>query len=356
MTRSPRSRVTTRSTPLRSAIGLSVAGLVLAGCGTEVTATPVATGSATSASDPDQPVSSDPGGETGTNTPTIGSDPTIALPPDGGLPQDAPFVQRAEQVATEWLTRGLVTTWRQGLVPAEPLTREPDFSQQPELETAWSNGQVRVEGRLPALGRAGGGVTVGDARIPVAILSAEQALRTATPPASTDCAATSADPGRCAWVEVTRAVLTTTTLQTNRGEATVPAWVFTIAGLDDTLVQVAVSPTSFDAAPAVGDPIPGGTGNEVRGLVAAQGILGVDDTMLSYTVGVGACDRKVLPRVHETKDLVVVGATVETDLNAVCTEQLLIQPVQVQLASPVGHRAIVDALTGVPVLATTTPE
>jgi hypothetical protein len=128
---------------------------------------------------------------------------------------------------------------------------------------------------------------------------------------------------------------------TSRGQAGVPAWLFTIRELPGPVARVAVAP---DAITPVPQPDTGEL-PEVPGLVGAQDFTGVDGTRLSYRLGVGACDENIAPLAFEADDLVVVGGTA-TRRDGPCTDQLLIRPVQVDLDEPLGVRPVLDAVTG----------
>ena len=53
----------------------------------------------------------------------------------------------------------------------------------------------------------------------------------------------------CDWAIVSKVEPGTTTILTSRGEATVPTWKFTVVGLREPIVRVAVDPTDISAMP-----------------------------------------------------------------------------------------------------------
>ncbi|MEO3752970.1 hypothetical protein [Streptomyces sp. B6B3] len=74
---------------------------------------------------------------------------------------------------------------------------------------------------------------------------------------------------------------------------------------------------------------------------------GPADQEITVTVGRGACDLDWGAWLEETDDLVIVGAWTEPDPEAdVCTDQLMLEEVDLSLGSDLGDRAIVDAGTG----------
>jgi len=120
---------------------------------------------------------------------------------------------------------------------------------------------------------------------------------------------------------------------------------FTIDELTGPIARVAVAPSVI--APLPEGPSPAGT--PAADLVAAQGPTVVDEAKLSYRLGIGACDTGVTPLVWEAPDVVVVGGGVTRGTGA-CTLQLVLKPVTVTLAAPVGTRPVLDALTGQPLV------
>ena len=57
-------------------------------------------------------------------------------------------------------------------------------------------------------------------------------------------------PNTCAALLVTGVTLGTVTLRTSRGEASVPAWLFTVRELATPVARVAVAPSAIAAEPA----------------------------------------------------------------------------------------------------------
>ena len=152
----------------------------------------------------------------------------------------------------------------------------------------------------------------------------------------------------CTPLTVTKVELGTTTVRTSRGEATVPAWLFTVEELATRIARVAVARTSVGTVPEPAAP----ARTKVEGLVGAQDLIAVDGTKLTYRLGVGACDTAITPLVREQDDLVLVGGTAIRS-TGICTDQLLLQPVTVTLDAPLAARTVLDAVSGRPLLLTT---
>jgi hypothetical protein len=85
--------------------------------------------------------------------------------------------------------------------------------------------------------------------MPVALVGAHTAYTGLALPQGRPCATNE----RCTGLVITGATLGTTTLLTNRGAATVPAWRFSIAGLSQPIVRVAIDPAATDDCPARAD-------------------------------------------------------------------------------------------------------
>jgi len=61
-------------------------------------------------------------------------------------------------------------------------------------------------------------------------------------------------PGLCTDLKVARAVLKTTQISTSRGLATVPAWHFSVAGMKEPIVRVALDERAVAPLPEISMP------------------------------------------------------------------------------------------------------
>ncbi|MET7706904.1 hypothetical protein [Micromonospora sp. NPDC005413] len=273
------------------------------------------------------------------------------------------FDQRATEVAEAWQPG---PDWRTGYVPLEGptvLTGDPDFT--PDTEAAFRAGWYRAQVPIPPT-RVGAEIRFPDGLLTLPLVSAAEAYRQLdqgdplpcpgrpkrpglpTPGGPTvepgpDGWATSATQTACLPLTVTGVRLGSVPVRTSRGEAQVPAWLFTIEELATPVARLAVAPTAITSVPeptAPARPMP-------DGLVAAQDLAAVDGTRLTVRLGVGACDTGITPLVWERPDVVVVGGSV-TRATGVCPALLKLEPVTVTLAAPLGARPVLDVFTGAP--------
>lgn len=287
-----------------------------------------------------------------------------ALSPDH---RDEVFQQRATEVAQVWQAASR-PDWRTGYVPLQDPTVVPaDATFGEETKQAFLAGWYREQVPVPAAVPADGTITFPDGTLTVPLVGAAEAYRQldqgdpppcpgrpAQPPPSptgTGPDGTVSGPAAtaCTPLTVSKVELGTATVRTSRGEATVPAWLFTVDELATRIARVAVAPGATGALP---EP-PAPSGRLPEGLVGAQDLVAVDGGKLGYRLGVGACDTQVTPLVREQDDLVVVGGTaVRSD--GVCTDQLLLHEVTVNLDKPLGARTVLDAASGRPLILTST--
>ncbi|MEV4820470.1 hypothetical protein [Micromonospora sp. NPDC049274] len=293
-----------------------------------------------------------------------GGDP--AAGPTGPAPRAEAFDQRATEVAEAWRPG---PDWRTGYVPLQGptvLTGDPRFT--PDTETAFRSGWFRVQVAIPPT-RVGAEIRFPDGRLTLPLVSAAEAFRQLDRDDPMPClerpkrsgrptpGGPTVEPGPDGWVTgtpepaprpcrsltVTGVTLSSVPVRTSRGEAQVPAWLFTIEELATPVAQLAVAPSAVS-------PVPEPTGpprSLPDGLVAAQDLTAVDGARLTFRLGVGACDTGITPLVRELPDVVVVGGRV-TRSTGVCTDQLKLEPVTITLAAPLGARAVLNVATGAP--------
>ncbi|MER7889214.1 hypothetical protein ABTX15_05260 [Micromonospora sp. NPDC094482] len=273
------------------------------------------------------------------------------------------FHQRAVEVAEAWHPG---PTWTKGYVPLQGptvLTGDPGFT--PDTETAFQAGWYREQFALPGTRPADGTIRFPDGTLTVPLLSAVEAYRQldqGDPPVCegrpqrppTEKGGPTIEPGPDGWatgpvqntctpLTVTAVRLGTAPVRTSRGEAQVPAWLFTVEELTSPVARIAVAPQAVAPAPEPSAPARPAPPEVVGG----QDLQAVDGTRLSYRVGVGACDTGITALVQERDDVVVVGGGVSR-ASGVCTEQLKLAPVAVTLKAPLGARPVLDVITGAP--------
>ncbi|GAA3740515.1 hypothetical protein [Micromonospora maritima] len=312
----------------------------------------------------------------GCATPDSGPGATSSAGP-GATPsavrdQHPAFDRRAQEVAARWRPD---PRWRTGYVPLQDATvlgGDPGFTAETKL--AFDSGWYRDQIPMPTAVPPDGTIRFPDGELRVPLVSAADAYaqldqgdpppcdgrprepRLGQPgwpepggptvePGPDDPVATAA-PTPCVPLTVTAVRLGSAPVWTSRGAADVPAWLFTVEESAVPVARLAVAPR------AVGT-VGGGaadTGPLPAGLVAAQELRAVDGNRLDYVVGVGACDGAPTPLVLEGPDAVVIGGSVVATTD-VCTMQLVLKPVSVTLAAPLGDRAVLDVGTGAPLVA-----
>ncbi|MEW2473995.1 MULTISPECIES: hypothetical protein [Micromonospora] len=287
---------------------------------------------------------------------------TAPTGPISSADEPGPFDRRATAVAEAWQPG---PGWREGYVPLQDpavLIGEANFT--PATQTAFQAGWYRKPADLPVRQPDDGTIRFPDGQLRVPLVSATDAFLALTrgsdppscpgskepaippPPApggKPDDTVASRPQGECVALTISKVELGTAPLRTSRGEAQVPAWLFTVEEIGAVVAAAAVAPHAVDAVP---EPVaPSDTAPE--GLVAAQDIVEVDGTRLAFRLGVGSCDTDITPLVQERDDIVVVGGTVVRSTD-VCDAMLRMEPVEVTLKEPLGARPVLDALTGAP--------
>ncbi|GAB3945106.1 hypothetical protein GCM10027614_36350 [Micromonospora vulcania] len=283
----------------------------------------------------------------------------VACAPTGAGPSAGPtassdrraaFDQRAVEVAEAWRPD---SAWRTGYVPLQGptvLTGDSGFTQ--DTEAAFRAGWYRAQVAIPPT-RVGAEIRFPDGTLTLPLVNAVEAyhqlhegdplpcpgrpkrpgLPTPGPTVEPgpDGAVSSAPQTACLPLTITGVTLGSVPVRTSRGEAQVPAWLFTVKELASPVARLAVAPTAVSPVPepsAPARPLP-------DGLVTAQDLVSVDGARLTVRLGVGACDTGITPLVRETPDAVVVGGSV-TRSTGVCIDLLKLEPVTVTLAAPLG--------------------
>ncbi|MGW3601223.1 hypothetical protein [Micromonospora sp. NPDC005161] len=296
----------------------------------------------------------------------------VGCAPTGGGPADGPtapahrsetFDQRATEVAEAWRPG---PEWRTGYVPLQGptvLTGDPRFT--PDTEAAFRAGWYREQVPIPPT-RVGGEIRFPDGRLTLPLVSAAEAYRQLHQGDPLPCPGRpkrpglptpgpTIEPGPDGWVSsgpetaclpltVTGVTLGTVPVRTSRGEAQVPAWLFTVEELAVPVARLAVAPTAIVPVPdptAPARPLP-------DGLLSAQDLTAVDGARLTVRLGVGACDTGITPLVRERPDVVVVGGGFTARSTGPCPDLLKLEPVTVTLAAPLGARPVLDVSTGTP--------
>jgi hypothetical protein len=203
------------------------------------------------------------------------------------------FDARAAAVVRAWPGTDLGRAWSSAFIPLEPLTVLPPGSEAAYPDAySWSFVHDAPE---PPPGPARARITFADhGSLTVAVedaADADQQMR------HTDNPACATPPARSDACGITIAAIRygRTTILTNRGEASVPAWILTTKQLTSPIALVAVDPSAL-TLPATA-------------AVKGQYIKTIDGRRVTYTALTGSCDTDIRPLVYETALAVVVGVS-----------------------------------------------
>jgi hypothetical protein len=216
-----------------------------------------------------------------------------------------------------------------------------------ENKQALLSGRVRAASALGAAPRSTGTVSWdnGATRV-VPLISAEEALARLATAGNGDCP-------QCVPLDVVGARLTTMRIRTTRGPATVPAWEYTLKGTAVRVTRVAVtSSAAVTVTPPSWDPYnaPGGLGIES----ATTTTTSARQLTVTFT---GAPNRADQPcgadysteAVESATAVVVIVIMHPHGANEICTAIGASRTATVELAQPLGERAVLEVQQGLPV-------
>ncbi|MET7333338.1 hypothetical protein [Nonomuraea sp. NPDC005650] len=255
------------------------------------------------------------------------------------------FKDRAREVAVRWQDSADDRAWRKGFIALERLNQQGwnHVDRIPAwVSTSSDNGAWQLAAKLPANSPDRADVRWPDGEVSqVPLISAASAYAEFSKPADfieDECPAEG-----CRPLRVTDARLGRVPLETSRGTIQAPAWMFTVEGVEQKQVHVAVAPSAVTARP---ERMQGGTG-EVMAFDLVTGK--PNELLLEY--GYGACDTIHGARAYETDQLVVVDVDEEgASSGARCPAILKLDTITVRLTRPLGDRLVLDSGTGLPVL------
>jgi hypothetical protein len=214
------------------------------------------------------------------------------------------------------------------------------------------SGQIVAAGSLPAAPQSTGRVVwENGATLTVPLISADTALKQLT---ADGAAAGCPD---CVPLRVTGARLSTAQIQTTRGSATVPAWEYTLKGTAVRATRAAVAGSAtVTVTPPSWDPdhAPGGLAIQSATTVRPSRQLTV-----SFTGSPGPasqpCGADYNAEAVESINAVVVVVTAHRHASTeLCTAIGAPRTATVDLAQPLGGRAVLEVQQGLPVPVTTT--
>ena len=253
------------------------------------------------------------------------------------------FDARARQVVAQWDRSPLSRVWHTGVVVLSPdeLTSIPDYAgfSSGHQKDAFYSGRFTLDGVLPSSPATGRARWATGATITLPMLSAQAAFRRLA--VNRPCVN-----GPCGHLTVTGARPSSMVIATNRGQATVPAWAFTVAQLPFPVTRAALVPGTYAVLPA--------WGSERAGqLQAGASVIAVsaDQRVLTVKFLTGACVSVWRGLVYSAPTAVVVGSwSRDSTPDGSCTAVAVGRQAQVRLPQPLGTRVILDAATGFPVV------
>ncbi|QES48076.1 hypothetical protein DEJ50_09885 [Streptomyces venezuelae] len=241
------------------------------------------------------------------------------------------------EVARAWEGSAALRQWREGFHPLQDLIRVPDGAfRNAEDKRAYLERNFTLRTELPSAAPPPGRITWSDgSSLPVTPLSAPDTYRLVD-----------RDPDRAGGLVVTAARLGELTLDTSRGPARVPAWLFTLEGYGTPLARVAVGPDRLPAPPI------GPASEYAHGSGSLSGHTAASPEAARFTViaARGSCE-EVGIEVLEGADTVVLAAGTRPRGRSgdVCDAALRTEEVPVELSRPLGSRILLDAASGAPV-------
>lgn len=180
--------------------------------------------------------------------------------------------------------------------------------------------------------------------VQVPLVSAAQALE--------EIQAEGSDCGGCTPLKVTGATLSTATVSTSRGPATVPIWAFSVVGTAVQITRVAVAPAqSVTVSPPPWDPNNPPVGLSIE---SAVGSATSRELTVTFTGAPGPASEScgadyTAEAVESTLAVVVIVIEHRNPLPVACSAVGAERTATVQLAAPLGDRAVLEVTQGLPV-------
>jgi hypothetical protein len=243
---------------------------------------------------------------------------------------------------------------RQRFVPVGELTGQIgdwEAANGDNHKRALMSGRLRAAGPLPAASVASGTVAWdGGATETLPLVSASDALERWARSDPAGCP-------ECVPLEVTGARLTTARMRTTRGLATVPVWEYTLTGTAVRVTRPAVAGSAtVTVTPPSWDPY-----NAPGGLAVESATTTVSSKRLTVTF-TGAPGPATQPcgadytgeAVESANAVVVIVLEHRHAANETCTSVGAMRTTTVDLAEPLGERAVLEVQQGLPVPLTVT--
>jgi hypothetical protein len=272
----------------------------------------------------------------------------------GGVPADDP--SRLDRQATEVLARWAESVAKHGDRPRfVPIgsgfglvgDAEPEVAD--NFKAATMTGKLEAApGVLPAGDPGTGEVRWADGQVmTLPLMSAEAALQAMKQAASGDCHG-------CTPLQVTGARLVTVTTDTDRGQATAPAWEYELAGTAARIAQVAVAPSAgINVTPPPWDPFNPPAGLRLDSATVAADGRTVTAHFTGAREGTGPCTSDYTARAVESEHAAVVIIEERRHGGAeACAALGYPRTATVTLAAPLGQRTLLQVTDGTPITST----
>ncbi|MFI9781120.1 hypothetical protein ACIHCV_41975 [Streptomyces sp. NPDC051956] len=244
--------------------------------------------------------------------------------------------QRARKVAAAWDGSAASAAWRAGYHPMGEVVQLPRGGLRSKADMqAYQAQSFVLRGTLPATWPKVGRVEwAGGESLTRPLTGVDESYNTLA----------GGRKGGKPYLAVKGAKLGEMRVDTSRGPAVVPAWLFTLEGYDSPLKQTAAVPSKLPQPPIKrARNVPG---YPIDSLVQ----ISADGRSVTVITLHGACDNSPTVHAWETPDSVVLSADVKGKKHdGVCTKQGKLQQVTVKLDRPIRDRILLDAITGKPV-------
>jgi hypothetical protein len=262
--------------------------------------------------------------------------------------------QQAEAALERWAAAVEAAGGTQVFVPVGELTGQiGDW----ELEVGDNNKSALMGGMIASAVELPGAAGDGEVRWndgtakTMPTISAERALEELRASVQQGCP-------ECVTLEVTGATLSTATFQTSRGPATAPAWEYTVKGTAVVVTRIAVAANSgVIVTPPVWDPNDSPWGLSIE---SATGTIGGRELTVVFTGAPDTADKPcgadyTAEAVESDTAVVVIVIVRANGFGGACRAVGAPRTATVELAAPLGERAVLEVKEGLPVPVILTP-
>jgi hypothetical protein len=268
-------------------------------------------------------------------------------------PNLARLHEQAQAALGRWADAVAAATNQQGFVPVGELTGQVgdwEPATGGNNKSALMAGMVEATTVLPADIPPDGSVQWLDGTTrAVKLISAQQAVEELRAGSSGSCP-------ECFPLEITAARLTSGPVSTSRGPATGPLWEFTVAGTAVRVTEVAIA-GKIAVEPAPWNPNDPPVGLSIE---SATGATGARQLTVAFTGAPGPGDQRcgadyTAEAVESDTAIVVIVIEHPYGVVEACTAVGARRTADVELAAPLGDRAVLEVKQGLPVAVVLTP-